>query len=679
MIIFTFYFLLSCLGGYLLLLNEHIHLIRIRKNKLSISFIVLVCGGIQFLVFRSIIPLGLEFGHFSLNALVVYILRSISNPIFLCSFVYFTYSVLELKRVKILYVWCSIILVILPFTFYTYKFIGDISNFLLLRRYITLPVGIFGIMFISTSIYYFVKEKQYNNQLKKVIFVAIVVFHIGYSTWGVLIATNSFPYIQMLVTNMGMVVACIISGNAIARQLNNDYLENKMNKGRLNSLISFAHETKTPLQKIVNSVRAIYGAENNQYKTIINREVNKINKVVSDVLHLKGNDEGKIYNHQIVVSLSEYLKDECDAIQQLLFKEKNIRLERNIEKDIYTQIDPKALDRIVNNLISNAIKYTEEEGRITIVLMKENNSIYLSVADTGIGMSKEQILHIFDAFYQVNPIKRIPGYGIGLFVVQNILGNIDGADIDIKSTPGEGSKFTVHFKNYNLKTGESVFSDYKHSNPIIEKQITVVDSDMQYNKKNILIVDDDLGLLLDMKDVFSNEFNVCVATNGIEALSKMESIRPDFIISDIMMPQMDGNEFFNQVQKDKRFFNIPFIFLTAKEEEILLIKKNIVDGALDYIQKPIDYTFLLAKIARLFEFQHNHLIRGRENRYIKHKITNREKEIIQLLMKGYKNKEIGHMLNISVSTVKGHVENISSKCAINGRRKISAYFQESSK
>ncbi|MBN1798324.1 MAG: response regulator [Spirochaetales bacterium] len=483
-------------------------------------------------------------------------------------------------------------------------------------------------------------------------------------------------------------------------ELSKKHIE-KINEEKTNFFINVTHEIKTPLTLIRNYLeRCINKFGKKSDLLIIKQNVQKIEHDMVNFFDLEKFNKGlEIYQHDKKVDFSNFLKSKI-----LLFKEtasnKNIKIRKNIENNIFIRIDPYALDRIINNLIDNAIRYTDENGVINIILNDDKESVELIIQDTGMGIPKNQLPYIFEPYFQANHKKmNSQGIGLGLSIVKKIIDQIN-AEILVKSKANEGSEFMINFKKCKKAGGAIYEAENICSKPILYKQLDVNNEKYQSEHANILIVEDNIDMSTYLQSNLMKEYNIYCAANGKMALQRLESIpKPDLIISDIMMDEMGGLDFFKELGKIESFKSIPFIFLTARNE----IKEKIEylkEGAIDFISKPFSMDELNAKIISILRMQKmqkdehfkemerkiSHIIRSDiiedksdykwiDNKCREYSITEKEKEIITLLMAGNEYKEIAYYLKISINTLKPYIRNIYKKLDISNKIELMNVFK----
>ena len=376
---------------------------------------------------------------------------------------------------------------------------------------------------------------------------------------------------------------------------------------------------------------------------------------------------------------------------------KKISLTLVSEGALYIKIDPSAFNRIMNNIMDNAVKYTKEEtGEINVLLKSGSSFIYLEIKDNGKGISKNELKRIFKPYYRTKRKTNEDGLGIGLFLVKSIIDSCN-AGIEVQSELDKGTCFTITFPRHLLSKNDKV-TDFVPRG--ITKRKTVVFSKETYeiNKPTLLIVDDNINFLSYLQQILLQHYNVYYAINGGQAFEKIISIpKPDIIISDIIMEQMNGHEFYDKILHDSRYNDIPFIFITSgtgMEEKIQSLKK----GVIDYITKPFSIELLEARIEAILknrrltketemkriEDQVSKVIRKKgddkflsfEKKCNKYEISPREKEVLRLLLEGFIDKEIAGKLSVSVHTTKNHTRHIYKKCNIQNRVELLNLFKE---
>lgn len=378
------------------------------------------------------------------------------------------------------------------------------------------------------------------------------------------------------------------------------------NAGKKTALfINLAHETKTPLTLIGNYLdRYIEQYGTSEELEIIKYNIDKLTRNIINFLDAEKIELKKlIYDQKENINLSDYIKNIIELFKNFII-DKKIKIISNIENNIIYYVDPFAIDRILNNLIDNAVHYTKAEGLITISLKKVNTGISIMIEDTGPGIPDEYKKHIFEKYYQISTQKRnIQGIGMGLYITKHIIESLGGT-LNLESQVGKGSKFEIILPGTNEKTGKAE-SNFSITRP---RHYTTREIEHKENikswKHTVLFVEDNTELLQFLLDAMKEKYNVITAANGIIALEKLQKYKKiDIIVSDIMMDEMDGFRFYDELSGSEEYNKIPFIFLTAKtsvKEKLKGLRK----GAVDFISKPFNIKELSAKIESLIKIQY---------------------------------------------------------------------------
>ena len=272
--------------------------------------------------------------------------------------------------------------------------------------------------------------------------------------------------------------------------------------------------------------------------------------------------------------------------------------------------DPKKMEKVLHNLISNALKFTGSGGHVKVILNNdESDNIIIRVKDNGKGIAKDHINNIFDRFYQVDD--SAGGYGIGLSLTKSLI-ELHKGQISVESKEGVGTEFTIllrsgtdHLDESQTFTDEiapAIYNVNNRNNPVFNQPESgrSADSSQAERKEVILIVEDNLRMLSFIESFLSRDYTVMTAKNGKEALELVDMNLPDLIISDVMMPEMDGIAFLKKIKEDLITCHIPVILLTAKSD----VQHRIVGlehGADHYVSKPFDVILLIAEVNSIIQ------------------------------------------------------------------------------
>ena len=302
-----------------------------------------------------------------------------------------------------------------------------------------------------------------------------------------------------------------------------------------------------------------------------------------------------------------------DAFRPLINRKKLTIFFEADNSEILGFFDPDKLDKILYNLLSNAAKYNRENGQINVTLKHDSvhETVLISVNDTGEGISKNELPNIFKRFYEGDYRKfNVLSTGIGLSLAKDLV-ELHKGSINVESEVGEGTTFTVQ-----LPISDAVFSDDQidRVNPVVN--ISIFDNSVgdnvepQYSeeeqalitegKSKLLLVEDNVELRSIMVKLLQQDYCISTADNGVEGITVLEKGGIDLIVSDVMMPEMDGLEFTNYVKTKFEFCHIPIILLTAKQTDEDRIS-GYESGADGYIFKPLNLALLHAKIDNLLK------------------------------------------------------------------------------
>ncbi|HEX8014308.1 MAG TPA: ATP-binding protein, partial [Flavobacterium sp.] len=279
----------------------------------------------------------------------------------------------------------------------------------------------------------------------------------------------------------------------------------------------------------------------------------------------------------------------------------NFFLSNDIE-NLKMPFDQDKVRKIMINLLSNAFKYTPQGGTISIHVKQETDNVCVCVSDSGCGISNKEKEHIFERFYQAQQEQEKTGTGIGLHIVNQYI-NLHGGTIDVTDNLPNGSIFTFWIPITNVDSNTEEYLTENSSNESGSENLL---SDTKTNKKILLFVDDNNDFCEFIKDSLGDTYMVITANNGQKALELLNEFNVSIIVSDIMMPVMDGTELCKQVKTNIYWSHIPVILLTARTAEEYILE-GLQLGADDYITKPFNFDVLKLRIQKFAEWsERNH-------------------------------------------------------------------------
>ena len=635
-----------------------------------------------------------------------------------CYFPYYVYKAFELEKMKFhaykgVYLFLVLPYLLFVLVFAIYRNLDTANNLLIL------PV--LYALWVIYSLLKAIKYKYGNNLKSTDSKEEITVLILSITPWIGLPVITYFNLGQLLeasVTNTGFLLLLALQVSRHVRQMRIEHqrlmdsekrllnwntnlqkevdkrtLELKsINEQKTNNFINLVHETKTPLTLVNNYLEEYitkYGSV--EELEIIKGGINKLTKDVTSLFDIERFKKGiDVYNHNQVSNFSEILKKSLILFDYYCQKQ-TIKCEQEIEENVLIKADPNSIDRIVNNLIENAIKFSSIGGNIEIKLRTNEDKIWFSVKDSGIGIPSELQQKIFEPYYQINHKKTgLQGMGLGLPIVKKVVDSLGGyIQIDSHPNNSPGTIISVIFNTYSFKENNIPIADPIETQPFSYniEYFEITDTPYLPNKPSILLIEDNKAMLKFLLKRLSRTYNVFCTLNGVEALKKLHDLPviPDLILSDIMMDKMDGFAFAKAISEQDAYNHIPIIFLSAKSTPSDKLK-GLRLGAIDLIQKPFSFEVLSQKIETVLEH-----IRRQKKAILNSSIsnlktfdnretgqpdlssskfdqacklyhfTNREIEIAKSMLKGSTYKIIGENLFISERTVAKHAENIFRK------------------
>jgi signal transduction histidine kinase/ligand-binding sensor domain-containing protein/DNA-binding response OmpR family regulator len=390
-----------------------------------------------------------------------------------------------------------------------------------------------------------------------------------------------------------------------------------INQVKMDFFTNVSHELRTPLTLILAPLEELLKLPFTDKVTKKKHELMFINakrlyNLVDQLFEFRKTEMG---THQLKVSKNDIVHFTHEIYESFkpLSEKKQIHFTfHSSETTLSFYFDKDAMEKILFNLLSNAFKYTEAGHNVSIELLKKNDTVLIRVGDTGMGISKEDLSKVFDRFYQVNNREMNLGSGVGLAFTKRLV-ELHHGEITAESTKEEGSLFTVSlpisdgiYKNdlhvdnpsQELAIVSDNDNDTENNLPLVENEELINEITEGVQSIKLLIVDDNKEILAYLQDYFSKMYEVTVAYDGQMALDLLEVKQFDIILSDVMMPELDGLNFCKRVKQNINTSHIPFMLLTAKTETSQQIK-GLEMGADDYITKPFSTQLLAVKIANL--------------------------------------------------------------------------------
>lgn len=380
---------------------------------------------------------------------------------------------------------------------------------------------------------------------------------------------------------------------------------------------NISHELRTPLTLIISPLeKIIKEIENKDQKNkleIVQRNAVTLLRMVNQLLDFRKNEAQGHQLNLVEGDVVEFIRGISNSF--IAYSEKkNVHLTffTAIQK-LWIKFDEDKIGKVVMNLLSNAFKFTPEGGRVELSMnllsesLQQSELLEIRVSDNGISISDEDKKLIFDRFYQVQGKQKSSGSGIGLHLVKEFV-TLHKGTVSVVDNIGKGSVFIVKLPILRAKCSQMQELDQIDEMADIHMEnITGIAKEEQTKDRSdknpvILIVDDNEDFRIFMHESLKEEYTIVEAADGTRAWSIIPELQPDVIVSDLMMPDTDGNELCRLVKNDIRTSHIPFILLTAhyaKEQKM----EGLESGADDFITKPFDFDILILRIKRLLQLR----------------------------------------------------------------------------
>lgn len=394
-------------------------------------------------------------------------------------------------------------------------------------------------------------------------------------------------------------------------------VEQQVSDIKLRFFTNISHELRTPLTLIAGPVEYVLKTAGlsddvREQLRIVERNTDRMLRLVNQILDFRKIQKNKMRLRIEQIDIVPFVHQLMDNFESLAEDHHIDFLFESEKPSLKLWVDTDKLEKIVFNLLSNAFKYTPQGKMITLFIHENENSVAVGVQDQGIGISESKKASLFVRFENLldKNLFNQQSSGIGLSLVKELV-ELHQASIRVDSKEGEGSCFTVEFLKGKEHFTENV--DFIISDDIemgVERPVSTVadgsgtassEEDEMTNPgehKTMLLVEDNLELRFFLRSIFLSEFNVIEATNGAEGLAKALKFVPDIIISDIMMPEMDGIAMTKEIRENMSTSHIPVVLLTAKSDTDSKLQ-GMEQGADDYITKPFSATYLKARVENI--------------------------------------------------------------------------------
>lgn len=431
-------------------------------------------------------------------------------------------------------------------------------------------------------------------------------------------------------------------------------LNEKLQAATQSKLVFFtnvSHDLRTPLTLISEPVEQLARADNltPQQQTLIriaDKNVKILRRLINQILDFRKYENGKLDLHLTEIDLGNALRDWIESFHSLSGK-RDMKLTLNLpDAPLRMAVDVEKMERVVFNLVSNAFKYTPDNGSITVDCASDGKTLTLKVADTGEGISERDLGNIFDRFYQVDRVHP-NGSGIGLSLAKAFVELHEGT-ISVESQEGKGSVFTVTLPVRHV--AETVTDAAKR---IEESEVTAelssVETELVFenDKPVLLVIDDNRDIQQLIRQLLGTDYNIITAGNGKDGVRMAAKYTPDLVVCDVMMPVMDGLECCRRIKSEVSTSHIPVLMLTACSMDEQRIQ-GYDSGADGYLSKPFNADVLRSRCASLIANRKRIKVlwQGDATVMMKEKVTNGDEARKELPKSDIDNEFYGRFLNL---------------------------------
>ncbi len=399
----------------------------------------------------------------------------------------------------------------------------------------------------------------------------------------------------------------LVLRNALELERRQSQQQQELNEERLRFFTNITHELRTPLTLILGPLDDLMedkqlSQQNHRRVTMITKSAERLRNLINEILEFR---KTETQNRRLTVArgdIGHFVREICLNYKEL-YRNPKVQFSYHIAEDLpLIWFDSEIVTTILNNFLSNAIKYTEEGSITTTVEADSDGRITMTVTDTGYGIPSEAMPHIFDRYYQAKDKHQASGTGIGLALVK-ALAELHEAQIQVESQEGQGSRFTFSLYINNTYPNALHKEDVDEKTAITSEQLAdgrEDDTSESFEELHplLLVVEDNADIRQYIADSFSEDFRILHAANGEEGVLMAKEQIPDIIVSDIMMPKLNGIQLTRQLKDDIRTSHIPIILLTAKNTDEDK-EEGYDSGADSYLTKPFTAKLLGSRIQNL--------------------------------------------------------------------------------
>ena len=422
---------------------------------------------------------------------------------------------------------------------------------------------------------------------------------VAYAWWNCLLA--KILYILLALGLVGIWILQRKRKRQNALEMEKHKQAEELNEAKLQFFMNLSHEIRTPMSLVDGPLQSLIESDSDpqrqQTYAMMQRSTRRILQLINQMLDIRKIDKGQLKLHFCPVQIYDTVADVCELFRDQA-RRKGLALDFRYSgpKDTELWVDPDQFEKIPINLLSNAVKYTPSGGHITVSLSQDSKNCILEVKDSGPGMPESDLERIFERFYQSGA--QASGTGIGLNLTRMLVGLHHGSVRAANNADAPGSTFTVEIPLGNAHlSDEEIMSKAPAAPapaPLIPDVVPEADAtehDKAIKRRTVLLVEDDLEIRAYVHQQLSRSFYIRECNNGKEALDLILKDRPDLVISDVMMPEMDGYTLCKKIRKNININTLPVILLTAKSDVQDQVE-GLDRGADAYITKPFNVEVL---------------------------------------------------------------------------------------
>jgi signal transduction histidine kinase len=485
---------------------------------------------------------------------------------------------------------------------------------------------------------------------------------------GIIVVTGNYLYSRLLFREFEVRFE-LNKSRQMLEETNRKLLELDRIKSRFFANIS--HELRTPLtlllaplQTLIQERAFTLGAEVHQLLLIMQSNGMRLLKLINDLLDLVRLESGKMEVKSEPIAIEPFLQGLVNGVKKSA-EDRGIRLAVTSDPALGTVVtDGDKLERILLNLLFNALKFTPAGGKVQVEARRENDELLLEVSDTGTGISGEQLPFIFDRFWQADTSsqRKYRGVGIGLALVKELV-EIQGGKVTVTSEIGKGTEFKIRlpYRASDPQSSEGLAhvealaqavsltgaarangstdtwltnldkqAEFYPSITSLREALRPVETSVHRDQPRVLIADDEPDMLKYLKSQLSLNFQVIEAVDGHQAIEKASQFLPDVIVCDMMMPEKNGLEVCRAIRERTSTRTIPILLLTARADEDTKLAA-LSAGANDFITKPFSMTELSVRLKNLFDTYHLQQELARQNQVLEATIEQLKETEVQLV------------------------------------------------